>query len=111
MLRIAQGIDGLGQPLFQAAQQSDTINDYVMASQTAQYATVPTGANFVKIGRTAGADVLVLLGATSGMTWPASSITNGSGYEANPIFLSLMGATSIGIIASAACIISLAYYS
>jgi hypothetical protein len=111
MLRIAQGIDGLGQPIFQAAQQADTINVYVMVANTAQYPAVPTGANFVKIGRTAGADILVLLGATSGMTWPSSNVTNGSGYEANPIFLSLMGATSIGIIANAACLITLAYYS
>jgi len=101
----------MGQPLFETAQQSDTINNYVMTANTAQYATVPTGANFVKIGRTAGADLLVLLNATSGMTVPSSNVTNGSGYEVNPLNLSLNGATSIGIIATGACLVSLSFFS
>jgi len=111
MLRIAQGIDGLGQPLFQTAQQADTINAYVMVANTAQYATVPTGANFVKIARTAGADIFALLGATSGLAAPSANITNGSSPECNPVFLSLMGATSIGLISPSACTITLSYFS
>src|SRR5208337_4161135 len=97
MLRVAQGIDGLGQPLFQTSQQSDTINAYVMAANTAQYATVPSGANFVKIGRTGGADILVLLGATARLTVPGSNITNGTSPEANPVFLALTGAGSVPV--------------
>jgi len=111
MLRIAQGVDGLGQPVFQVAQQADTINAYVFASSSAQYATVPAGANFVKIARTAGVDIFVLLGVTNGLSAPSSNITNGTSPECNPTFLSLNGATSIGLLPTAACTITLAFYS
>ena len=77
MKRMAQGIDAYGNPLLQIAQQSDTINNYVLAANVAQYATVPTGANFVKIGRTLGADLFVLLGATTGLTIPSGNVTDG----------------------------------
>ncbi len=115
MLRYTQAIDGMGQPLIGVAQQSDTINNYEMVANTAQYATVPAGANLVKIGRTNGADILVLLNATSGLTWPNSNITNGSGAEANPVMLTLGGpgplATTIGLIASVNCIITLSFFA
>ncbi len=111
MLRLTQGIDGLGQPLLAVAQQSDTINNYVLAVNTAKYPVVPTGANFVKIGQTVGADLLVLLNATSGLTVPSSDVTNGAGVEVNPDFLSLNGAATIGIISPEACLVSLSYFA
>lgn len=110
MIRIAQGIDGLGQPLFEVAQQSDTINAYSLTAGTAIYDTVPAGANFVRIARTAGADLFILLGATSGLAAPSGNITNGSAPEANPEFLALHGAATVGVVATANCTVTLSYF-
>jgi hypothetical protein len=109
--RIQQGIDGLGQPLFQSAQQSDSILNYVMVANTAQYVTVPTGANFVLFAATGGSDFWMQLGVTSGLSIPSANQTSGSNPQLNPVLVALQGATSIGLISGGSPTICMSFFS
>ncbi len=116
MLRLTQGIDGMGNMVVAGIQQSDTINNCNLAASTAKYPTVPSGANFVLIAAAGGNDVYLLLGATSGLSIPSGDVTNGTAPEilpgnAGPYLRQLKGAATLGLIASAACNVSLAYFS
>ncbi len=111
MLRLSQGIDGLGQPLFQSAQQSDTILNYVMVANTAQYVTVPAGANFVQFMATGNADFWMQLGVTSGLTVPSANQTSGSNPQLRPGLVALNGATSIGLISTATPTICMSFFA
>ena len=87
MLRIQQAIDALGQAVPGSFQQSDTIYTNVMVASTAQYVTAPAGANIVVIGVSAGADLYLLMGVTSGLSIPAATATETAGAESIPELL------------------------
>jgi hypothetical protein len=115
MLRLTQGIDGLGQMIVAGMQQSDTIYVNIFASSAAQYVTVPSGANFVLFAASGNTDFYMLLGVSSGLTVPSATATETAGAltnpELNPLLRQLNGATKIGLIPTAACVITLAFYS
>lgn len=115
MLRLTQGIDGMGQLIAAGIQQADTIYVNVFASSAAQYVTVPAGANLVLFGASGNTDFYMLLNVTSGLAVPAGTATEAAGAlaipELNPLLRQLNGATHLGLIPAAACIITLAFYS
>ncbi|MGA3113476.1 MAG: hypothetical protein ABSF90_03480 [Syntrophobacteraceae bacterium] len=118
MIRLQQGIDAMGNMIVAAMQQSDTIYVNVFASSTAQYVTVPSGANFVLFEASANTDFYMLLNATSNGTTiavPTVTATEAAGAgtipELNPLVRQLNGATSIGLIPGGPCVITLAFYS
>jgi hypothetical protein len=114
MLRLTQGIDGMGFPIIAGMQQSDTIYVNVMVANTAQYVTVPSGANFVLFACSGNNDFYMLLGVTSGLTVPSATATESAGAlsipELNPLLRQLNGAAHIGLITTAACVITMAFY-
>jgi hypothetical protein len=115
MLRIAQGLDNFNNPMIDGIQQSDTIYAIVMVASTAQYITVPSTANFVLMAASGAADFHMLLGATSGLTVPSANNVAGTAPELIPgqagmVLRQLKGAGTIGLIATAACNITLAFY-
>ena len=115
MLRLTQGIDGLGQMIVAGMQQADTIYVNVFASSAAQYVAVPAGANFCLFAASGNTDFYMLLNVTSGLAVPAATATEAAGAntipELNPLLRQLNGATHIGLIPAAACVITLAFYS
>ncbi len=117
MLRVSAARDAFDQSIPGSFQQSDTINVYAMTASTAQYPTVPVGANLVKIGfNSAAGDLWLLLGATSGLTIPSSNNTAGTAPEVlsagnGPYLIQLKGATSLGIVTSGTGLVTLAYFS
>ncbi len=121
MIRLSQGIDGLGQPIPGSYQQSDTIYVNVMVASTAQYVTAPSGANFVLIGVGAGADVYMLMGVSSGLTVPSATATEAAGAlsipellpgaAGGPFLRQLNGNTKIGLISTGTPVVTLAFYS
>lgn len=115
MLRLTQGIDGMGFPIIAGVQQSDTIYVNVMVANTAQYVTVPSGANFVLLAASGNNDFYMLLGVSSGLTVPSATATETAGAlsipELNPLLRQLNGATKIGFISPSTCVITLAFYS
>jgi hypothetical protein len=115
MLRLTQGIDGFGNMVVAAMQQSDTIYVNVFAGSTAQYVTVPAGANFVLFSASQNVDFYMLLGVTSGLVVPSATATETAGAqsipELNPVLRQLNGATHIGLVPAAACNITMAFYS
>lgn len=111
MLRIAQGIDGLGNPLAASVQQSDTIYAAVMTANTPQYITVPAGANFALFAASGGNDFYMLMNVTSGLAVPSASNTAGTAPELNPLLRELKGAATIGLVTTANCVITMAFYA
>jgi hypothetical protein len=108
---MAQGRDSFDQVVVASVQQSDTIYAIVMAANTAQYITPPAGANFVLFAASGGNDFYMLLNVTSGLSVPAANNTAGTSPELNPLIRELKGATSIGLVTTAACNITMAFYS
>ncbi len=115
MLRLTQGIDGMGQPILAGMQQADTIYVNVFTTATAQYVTVPAGANFVLFSASQNVDFYMLFGVTSGLAVPTTTATEAAGAlsipEINPLLRQINGATHIGLIPAAACVITMAFYS
>ena len=107
---IRQNVDLNFQPLIGAIKQAGIINAYDLAANTAVYATVPTGANTVIIGKSSGLDIWVLFGSTSGLTIPSGNITNGTSAELNPSARVVTGVTSIGIISPTVGFVTLSYF-
>lgn len=121
MLRLQQVIDALGQPVPGSFQQSDTIYTNVMVASTAQYVTVPSGANLVVIGVSGGADLYLLMGVTTGLAVPSATATESAGALTNPELLpgaaggpfvrQIKGVSSFGIISTGTPVVTLSFYS
>jgi hypothetical protein len=105
----------MGFPIVAGMQQSDTIYVNVMVANTAQYVTVPSGANFVLFAASGNSDFYMLLNVTTGLTVPNATATEAAGAlsipELNPLLRQLNGASKIGLISPTACVITLAFYS
>ena len=87
------------------AVQSDTINALSLAAGVAESSTVPAGAGKVLFGATGNYNVKV-----NGTATVPGDTTDGSASELNPMGYKVNPGDVISIIASAACIVTLAYY-
>jgi hypothetical protein len=121
MVRLAQVIDGLGFIVPGSFQQSDTIYTNVMVASTAQYVTVPAGANIVVIGVSGGADLYLLEGVSNGLLVPGATATEAAGALSIPELLpgaaggpfvrQVKAGASIGIISPGTPVVTLSFYS
>lgn len=83
------------------------IDARVLAANTAESHTVPTGAKFVLFG--SDGDFYARPNATAAV--PSADVTDGSGSEINPVAWDLTGVTTISLIAAAARVVTLAFYT
>lgn len=90
-----------------ALRPSDTIDARVLAGTVAESHTVPTGARFVAFSGTG--DFYVRYGNTAAI--PAADVTNGTASELNPGVRMIEGHATIGLIAPADCVVTMAFYS
>lgn len=79
----------------------------VLAANTAESQTVPTGARFVIFSSTC--NFYAHPSATA--TVPAADTTNGTSSELNPAGWGLAGVTTISVIADATCTVTMSFYS
>ena len=94
-----------------AYEQSDVIDARLLAANTAESHTIPTGAKFVRIA--ADVAVYVKIGGTAAV--PAADVTDGSASELltasmPPMLFYLGAATAIGLIAGATAHVTLSFY-
>jgi len=87
--------------------QSDTINNRVLAAGVAESDTVPAGATMVLFSATG--NFYCKINDTAAI--PGADVTDGSGSELNPSGRIVAAADTISLIAPADCIVTLAYYS
>jgi len=93
-------------PMQNVLGRCDWIDARVLAANTAEAHTVPTGATHVVFSGTA--DFYVKYGGTAAV--PAADVTNGSASELNPVAREIRGITSIGLISAATCIVTMCFY-
>lgn len=92
-------------------QPPDWVDARVLAIATAERHTIPSGANFVSFS--ANGDFYALFGG-SGVTAaiPGSDVIDGTASEMNPMARKIpSGATHISLIAPAATIVTLSFWS
>ena len=94
-----------------AYEQSDFIDARVLAANTAESHTIPTGAKFVRIASDVA--VYVKFGGTAAV--PAADVTDGSASELltasmPPMLFSIGSSTAIGLISTATAKVTLAFY-
>jgi hypothetical protein len=91
--------------------QSGYIAAMVFSGAAAKSSTPPAGAKFVRISTTVA--VYVKIGGTAAV--PAADVTDGSGSAllapGQSIVHDLAGATSVGVAAGAAAVVTLTYYT
>ena len=78
----------------------------VLAADTAETHTIPSGAKYVLFAATANFYV-----AYSGdASVPAADVTNGAGVELNPVLRKISGLSTISLISGSACTVTLAFF-
>lgn len=84
----------------------------VMAADTAETLSVPTGAKYVMFGCVDGSGNAVSFYADFSATAaePAADITDGSGAELNPYIRAIGAATTISVLCPSTCILTAQYY-
>lgn len=87
--------------------QSDVIYNLVLTANTEKVVTVPSGADIVVFGTTAS----FYCKMNSTVEIPATDIIDGSGGELNPTARQVAGISTIHLIASSDCIITLSFYN
>ena len=85
---------------------SDYVNARVLAANTAETIAIPTGAKYVLFS--ADGDFYVRSNDTA--TIPAADVADGTAAILNPTLRSLETVTSLSVIASAARIVTAAFY-
>ncbi|MFA7462677.1 MAG: hypothetical protein WCY59_06020 [Anaerovoracaceae bacterium] len=85
---------------------SDKVYANVLAANVAEVVTVPAGANYVNFASTG--NFYANFGAAAAV--PATEVT-GTASVLNPGLRALDGAATIGLIAPAACTITMEFYS
>lgn len=93
-------------PMQNVLNACDHIDARVLAANTAEAHTVPTGATHVVFSGTA--DFYVNYGGTAAV--PAADVTNGSASELNPMAREIRGITSLGLISASTCIVTMCFY-
>ncbi|MEF8758328.1 MAG: hypothetical protein V5B36_00950 [Candidatus Accumulibacter sp. UW25] len=85
---------------------SDYINVQVLLPNVAESPTLPADARFILFSSTA--DFYARVNGTASV--PSTDVTDGSASEINPTIRSLLGVTSLSLIAPANCTVSLSFY-
>lgn len=96
-----------------AIRQSNYIDARVLAAGIAESHTVPTGAVYVIFSAftSTGAQASFWADFNGTAAIPSADITDGSGCEANPAVRYVKGVTTISLIAPAACIVTMSFYT
>jgi hypothetical protein len=112
MRKLSQAIDANNHPVPFASIVPDYVDARVLAANTAESHTIPAGAKFVRL--TGSVAFYARFGDTAAI--PSADITNGT----SPILVSPNccpatyripeGVTTIGVIASAICVITLEFF-
>ncbi len=109
MRKLNQITDANGRPVSGALLVSDKIDARVLAAATAESATIPAGAKYVRLSSTA--PFYANFSTTAAI--PAADITNGSSSILIPsaaLFEIPAGATAISLIAAAIGVITLEWF-
>ena len=106
MRKLKIELDGYHSSPTQAIRQSDYINAKFLAAGTAETETVPAEARIVLFSSTGD----FYLNTRAVAVVPTNDITDGSAPEYNPIARLLVAGETMSLIASAACIVMMAYY-
>ena len=106
MRKLRIELDGYHTSATQAIRQSDHINVRFLAAGVAETETIPTGARIVLFSATSN----FYLNTRAAAVIPTGDITDGSGPEYNPIARLLVAGETMSLIASTACIVTMAYY-
>jgi hypothetical protein len=85
---------------------SDTINACVLTAGVPESLTIPAGANFVVFSATG--EFYIRANGTAAVT--AGDVTNGTASEFNPAARSLVGVTSLSVVAPGACTVTAAFF-
>lgn len=86
--------------------RSQHVDARKLAASTPEVHTVPTGAVFVNFS--ADGDFYANFGAAAAV--PAADVTDGSASVLNPGLRALDGAATIGLVASAECIVTMEFF-
>lgn len=106
MRKLKIELDGYHSSSTQAISQSDHIDAAVLAANVAESFTVPAKAKLVVFSSTA----TFYLNTRGTAVVPGNDITDGSAPEFNPIVRVVSPGDTLSLIASAACIVMMAYY-
>ena len=94
--------------------QSGYIAAMVFSGAAAKTSTPPAGARFVRLTRCGSTTSNSFFKVGGAAAVPASDVTDGSASQqltaGESTMVSLDGATTVGVAASAACIVTLVYY-
>jgi hypothetical protein len=105
MKRLSAILDPSGNALI-GLNYSDVIDHEVLAPGAAETHAIPSGANYCLFSATA--PFFAKIGGAAAV--PAVDVTDGSGSMFNPELRALEGATTIGLIAVTACIVTMEFY-
>lgn len=101
--------DSLGRPLVGVVTGETYVDNFVLAADTTENFTVPTGANIVFISWETGKDLWVTFSGTNA-TVPAADVTDGTGAHLQPGARRVYAGQTISLISSSAVKGSLSYY-
>ena len=99
-------LDANGRETFEIP-ASDHVDCYLLTAGVPKNVTVPVSARYVFFSATG--DFFARLGGPAAI--PAADVTDGSGSEVNPTHRALDSVQTIGLVAPAGCVISLAWYA
>lgn len=105
MKELKMVLDGNGRDVLGIG-RSSYVDACAMVANVAQAVTVPAGARYVNFSSTA--DFYVKFGGTAAVP---GAVTDGSASVLNPTLRGIDGAATIGLIAPAACEITLEYFA
>jgi hypothetical protein len=101
-------IDGLHIPLVAMINQSDYIDVAVLAADIKEDFTIPAKAK--KVIFSSNGDFYCQIGSSASAAIAAVDVIDGSGSELNPVARRVVPTETISLIATAACIITMAFY-
>ena len=107
MRKLKIELDGYHSSATQAIPQSNYIDARVLAADTAESPEVPAKAKIVLFSSTGN----FYLNTRAAAVIPSGDIIDGSAPELNPIARTVSPGDTLSVIAPAACIVILAYYS
>ena len=107
MRKLRLELDGYHGSAMQAIEQSGYIDAKVLAANTAETVTVPTGARIVLFSAT---DNFYMDTRTIPAVIPTADISNGTAPEFNPIARMVTAADTFSLIAPTACIVIMSWY-
>lgn len=88
------------------ALQRGYVNNYVLTANTNKAVTVPTGYHYALF--ISDADIWVNIGGVSAI--PSADVTDGTGYELNPVVRRVEPGATIGVISTYATKVCISFY-